>query len=64
MPSAPAPRKQVPRGFCSEIVQKGSCSKGSYKNKHEMPEKSRGRTAKAKDEADRPPEGGALHQVV
>ena len=44
MPTAPAPRKRVPKGFCVEFVQKGSCSKDQCKYKHQMPEKPRGRT--------------------
>ena len=44
MPSAPAPLKRVPRGFCVDFVKKGSCSKDNCPYKHEKPEKSRGRT--------------------
>ena len=44
MPSAPAPLKRVPRGFCIDFVKKGSCSKDNCPYKHEKPEKSRGRT--------------------
>ena len=44
MPTAPAPLKRVPRGFCIDFVKKGSCSKDNCPYKHEKPEKSRGRT--------------------
>ena len=44
MPTAPAPLKRVPRGFCIDFVRKGSCSKDNCPYKHEKPEKSRGRT--------------------
>ena len=44
MPSAPAPLKRVPKGFCIDFVRKGSCSKDNCPYKHEKPEKSRGRT--------------------
>ena len=44
MPSAPAPLKRVPRGFCIDFARKGSCDKENCSYKHEKPEKSRGRT--------------------
>ena len=44
MPSAPAPLKRVPKGFCIDFVKMGSCSKDNCPYKHEKPEKPRGRT--------------------
>ena len=44
MPSAPAPLKRVPKGFCIEIVRNGSCSKDQCTYKHQMPNKPRGRS--------------------
>ena len=44
MPSAPAPLKRVPRGFCVDFVRNGSCSKDQCTYKHQMPNKPRGRS--------------------
>ena len=47
MPSAPAPLKLVPRGFCIDFVRNGSCSKDKCTYKHQMPNKPRGRSQSA-----------------
>ena len=44
MPSAPAPLKRVPKGFCIDFVRNGSCSKDQCTYKHQMPNKPRGRS--------------------
>ena len=63
MPSAPAPLKRVPKGFCIDFVRNGSCSKDQCTYKHQMPNKPRGRSqskGKGKGRSQSPPEGGAL----
>ena len=63
MPSAPAPLKRVPKGFCIDFVRDGSCSKDQCTYKHQMPNKPRGRSqskGKGKGRGQSPPEGGAL----
>ena len=63
MPSAPAPLKRVPKGFCIDFVRNGSCSKDQCTYKHQMPNKPRGRSqskGKGKGRGQSPPEGGAL----
>ena len=53
MPSAPAPLKRVPKGFCIDFVRNGSCSKDQCTYKHRCLSHVVGRRAKAKVKASR-----------